>query len=161
VPVEWVPVALGTPEEGLRCAAELDAYREDVERRAAARGLQAVRWPPDWPFDSAFAQRVATFAKQGGKTVQFALAAFRQAYAGGADLSKPEAVLIAAAACELHPRAVLSAAATAGVARRLEAAAAEARDRGVRSAPAVFVPGAGAFHGDDALEDAVRALKEV
>jgi len=159
VPVEWVPVALGAPDEGLRCAAEVDAYREDVERRAAARGLQPVRWPPSWPFDSAFAQRAATFAKQGGKTVQFALAAFRQAYAGGADLSRPEAVLIAAAACELHPRAVLSAAATQGVARRLEEATAQARAQGVRAAPAVFVPGAGAFHGDDALEDAVSALR--
>ena len=49
------------------------------------------------------AMRVATFAKQTGRTVSFALAAFRQAFAAGRDLSDPDNVLIAAAACELHP----------------------------------------------------------
>ena len=36
-------------------------------------------------------------------------AAFRQAYAAGRDLTDPDDVLIAAAACEIHPRAVLRA----------------------------------------------------
>ena len=54
--------------------------------------------------------RVATFAKQTGRTVSFALAAFRQAFAAGRDLTEPDNVLIAAAACELHPNAVIKAA---------------------------------------------------
>ena len=70
-------------EPAFRCAEEDAAYREDVERQAAAQGLQPVRWPDAFPFDSAFAQRAATFAKGSGKTVAFALAAFRQAFAGG------------------------------------------------------------------------------
>ena len=35
-----------------RCAAEIDAYREDVERRARALGLQPLRWPRAVPADS-------------------------------------------------------------------------------------------------------------
>ena len=54
--------------------------------------------------------RAATYAKQIGRTVAFSLAAFRQAYAGGRSLGDPDNVLIAAAACEMHPRAVLKAA---------------------------------------------------
>ena len=50
--------------------------------------------------------RVATFAKQTGRTVSFSLAAFRQAFAAGKDLTDPDNVMIAAAACELHPRAL-------------------------------------------------------
>ena len=69
--------------------------------------LQAVRWPP--AFDSELALRAATYAKQIGRVVAFGLAAFRQAYAGGADLGDTDVVLIAASACEMHPRAVLQA----------------------------------------------------
>ena len=50
--------------------------------------------------------RVATFAKQTGRTIAFSLAAFRQQFAAGKDLSDPDNVMIAAAACELHPRAL-------------------------------------------------------
>ena len=40
--------------------------RADVERRAAALGLQPVRWPTPFPFDSEPAMRVATYAAQIG-----------------------------------------------------------------------------------------------
>ena len=46
---EWIPVDLGGP--AFRCEAEVDAYREDVERRAAALGLMALRWPDPFPGD--------------------------------------------------------------------------------------------------------------
>ena len=52
---------------------------------------------------------VATYAKRSSKTVSYSLAAFRQAFAGGRDLGDEGTVLIAAAACEMHPRAVLKA----------------------------------------------------
>ena len=45
----------------------------------------------------------ATYAKQFGRAVAFSLAAFRQAFAGGRDLGDEITVLIAAAACEMHP----------------------------------------------------------
>jgi 2-hydroxychromene-2-carboxylate isomerase len=163
VPVEWVPVRaadLGGGGFGAwRCAEERAIELAELERRAAARGLQPVRWPAELPFDSDFAQRAATYAKGGGKTVAFALAAFRQAYAGGRDLGDPQNVMIAAAACEIHPRALLAGAGTGAVARQLDAATAGARERGVRSVPAVWT-GREVFHGDAALEAAVRALPQ-
>ncbi len=81
----------------------------EIERRAAAYGLPPLVWPDPWPGNMLIAMRVATFAKQTGRTVSFALAAFRQAFAAGRDLSEPDNVLIAAAACELHPNALLKA----------------------------------------------------
>lgn len=162
VPVEWVPVRAaalpgGAFGEGWRCAHERTIALEEIERVAAARGLQPVRWPPELPFDSEFALRAATYAKGGGKTVAFALAAFRQAFAGGRDLSDPESVMIAAAACEIHPRALLAGARTAAVERQLDEATRTARERGVRAVPAVWT-GAEIVHGDDALEAAAAAL---
>ncbi len=154
VPVEWVPIALPF-EGGFRCAEEEEIFRAELERAAP----QPVRWPDPFPFDSAFAQRAATYAKGGGKTVAFALAAFRQAYAGGRDLADPQNVMIAAAACEIHPRALLAGAGTAAVARQLDEATATARERGVRGVPAVWT-GREVFHGDAALEAAVRALPQ-
>ncbi len=44
---EWIPVSFGSP--AFRCAAEIDAYREDVERRAAALGVMPIRWPDAVP----------------------------------------------------------------------------------------------------------------
>ena len=126
-PCEWVPVRR-EPHLAFRCAEEESIWRMEFERRARAQGLQPVVWPPEVPFDSDFAMRAATYAKTGGKTVAFALAAFRQAYCAGRDLSVPDNVLIAAAACEIHPRALLKATATRSIAQRLEAATSEAPD---------------------------------
>ena len=100
--------------------------------------------------------RVATFAKRSGRAVAFALAAFRQAFAAGRDLTDPENVLIAAAACELHPRAVTKAVETESVKRELRQATDAAGDLGVRGVPSVLVGGR-VFWGDDRLEEAARA----
>jgi 2-hydroxychromene-2-carboxylate isomerase len=109
---EWQPVA-GPP-------AEVD--REAVERATAAQGLPAPRWPEPFPFDGQLAALAATFAKQTGRAVAFSLAAMRQAFAAGRDLSAADNVLIAAAACELHPRAVLKGSETRAVADALREA---------------------------------------
>jgi 2-hydroxychromene-2-carboxylate isomerase len=121
--VEWIPV-LAPP--AYRCAEEVASAREDTERRAAALGLQAVRWPEPFPFDSERAMLVATYAKQIGRAVAFSLAAFRQAYAAGRPLDVDDNILIAAAACEMHPRAVLKAMETRSVRVALEEASADA-----------------------------------
>lgn len=135
---EWVPVAIGPP--AFRCEAEIDAYREDVARRARAVGLQALRWPEPFPSDADWALLVATYAKQIGRAVAFSLAAFRQAYAGGRDLGDRDSVLLAAAACEMHPAAVIKGADLRSTRERLERATAEARAAGVRDVPALLLP---------------------
>ena len=163
-PCEWQPVLsrrLPRAErfEAYRCEREMLAMRENVERRAASLALQPVRWPSPFPFDSDFAMLVATFAKRIGKTVAFALAAFRQAYAGGHALSVPDHVLIAAAACEMHPAAILRATSTRGLRDELERASALAAGFGVDDVPAVRV-GERVLVGEEALEEAGLLLAE-
>jgi 2-hydroxychromene-2-carboxylate isomerase len=134
---EWVPVRLG--EVGpFRCKEEIAAYREDVERAAARQHVQPLRWPDPFPADSEWAMLAATYAKQIGRAVAFSLAAFRQAFAAGRDLSRRDSVLLAAAACEMHPAAVIKGAELRGTRERLEAATEQARAAGVRDVPAVL-----------------------
>jgi 2-hydroxychromene-2-carboxylate isomerase len=96
-----------------------------------------MRWPDPFPADAEWAMLVATYAKQIGRAVAFSLAAFRQAYAAGRDLSERDNVLIAAAACEMHPLAVVKGAELRGTRERLELATEEARAAGVSETPAV------------------------
>jgi 2-hydroxychromene-2-carboxylate isomerase len=100
--------------------------------------------------------RAATFAKQTGRAVSFALAGFRQAFAAGRDLGDPENVLVAAAACELHPNAVTKAVETRAVKDALREATEAAAEEGVIGVPSVVVEEE-VFWGDDRLEEAVEA----
>jgi 2-hydroxychromene-2-carboxylate isomerase len=159
---EWQPVRMsGLSGGGLafRCAEERAIHIAEIERRAAAGGLQPLRWAPDWPADSELALRVATYAKSVGRGVAFSLAAFRQAFAAGRDLSDPDSVVIAAAACEMHPAAVLKAAELRSVREELARATAAAAAAGVRDVPAVRV-GDQVLHGNDGLDAAAEALRE-
>lgn len=159
-PVEWLPVlARELPGaesfEAYRCRVEEEVWREEIERRARALGLAPLRWPAEFPFDSALAMRAATYAKSIGRTVPFAQAAFRQAFAGGRSLAQVDNVLIAAAACEMHPAAVLKGAQLASVRAGLQKTTAAAAEAGVSDVPAVRL-GARVFWGPDALERAAQ-----
>jgi 2-hydroxychromene-2-carboxylate isomerase len=141
---------------------EVDRYdglaaRDTIERRARALGLQPLVWPLEFPFDSRVAMLAATYAQRIGKGVPFALAAFRQAFAGGNALNVTDNVLIAGAACEMHPRAIMRAVQTAGVRDELERATAEALAAGVHDVPAVRV-GDDVIVGERRLEEAGALL---
>jgi 2-hydroxychromene-2-carboxylate isomerase len=158
---EWQPILLG----GLFQAFGRDSWGNgpqraagmaEVERRASAYGLAPIAWPEPWPGNTLTAMRAATFAKQTGRTVSFSLAAFRQAFAAGRDLTDPDNVAIAAAACELHPKALLKAVGTDLVKGALREATDGAAARGVEGVPALVVGGE-VFWGDDRLEAGVAA----
>jgi 2-hydroxychromene-2-carboxylate isomerase len=160
-PPEWQPILLG----GLFKRFDRDSWgngpgREEgmriCEARAEDYGLPPIRWPDPWPPNSLFAMRVATFAKEIGRTVSFSLAAFRQAFAAGRDLGDRDNVLLAAAAAEIHPRALVAAAERDSLKSALREATDRAGDLGVRGVPAVVVNG-NAFWGDDRLEEAAAA----
>jgi 2-hydroxychromene-2-carboxylate isomerase len=158
VATEWQPVlARELPGaesfSAFRCRQEEDIFRLELERRAAALDLQELRWPEPFPFDSAFAMRTAVYAKSIGRAVPFAQAAFRQAYAGGRALEQIDNVLVAAAACEMHPAAVLKGAELRSTVAQLSAATATATELGVGDVPAVRV-GKRVFHGERSLEEA-------
>ena len=83
VATPWVPVLardLGPPPPPV----DRDG---DSPRGAAEAGLQPLRWPDPFPFDSELAMQAATYARSIGRVVAFSLAAFRQAFAGGRALS--------------------------------------------------------------------------
>jgi 2-hydroxychromene-2-carboxylate isomerase len=162
---EWQPVLLGGLFKRFgRSSWGLGPDREagmlECERRASAYGLPPIAWPDGWPSDYLFAMRVATFAKDLGKTVSFSLAAFRQAFAAGRDLSEPDNVFVAAAAAEMHPRAIQSAVERTAIKERLRSATDAIAERGVRGVPSIVV-GDEVFWGDDQLDAAVAAARSV
>jgi 2-hydroxychromene-2-carboxylate isomerase len=162
---EWQPILLG----GLFRRFDRGSWAEtparaegmaEIERRAADYGLPPIAWPKPWPGNTLVAMRAATFAKQTGRTVSFSLAAFRQAFAAGRDLTDADNVMIAGAACELHPRALLKAVETDAVKSVLREATDRAGALGVEGVPAVVV-GDEVFWGDDRLEEAVAAAARI
>jgi 2-hydroxychromene-2-carboxylate isomerase len=162
-PAEWQPVLareLSAAEsfEAYRCRTEEEIFRSEIERRAHAQDLQPLKWPSPFPFDSALAMRIATYAKSIGRTVPFAQAAFRQAFAGGRNLAEMDHVLIAAAACEMHPAAVSNAAELRSVAEQLATTTALAAQAGVTGVPAVRV-GERVWTGERAVEDAAAHMR--
>ncbi|HEY6671281.1 MAG TPA: DsbA family protein [Solirubrobacterales bacterium] len=162
---EWQPISFGhvlqttgrrpwsLPPEG----PDPD-HLEEINRRAAERGLPEVVYPRGWPVDnySLNPTRAAIYAKESGRVVSFSLACFRQVFAGGRDMSDVDNVLIAAAACELHPNAVVMGIETQSVKDKLRAATDEALALGLEGIPTIAV-GDELFWGDDHLEEAVRA----
>jgi len=166
-PAEWRPVLASELRGGAGGSAGPSApadttneheLRAEIERRARELDLQPVRWPVPFPFDSSLAMRVATYAASIGRTVPFAQAAFRQAFAGGHSLDDPDFVLIAAAACEMHPAAVLRGAELRSTMQRLAKITAEAARAGVTDVPAIVV-GDDVFLGEDALERAAAHMR--
>jgi 2-hydroxychromene-2-carboxylate isomerase len=160
---EWQPISFGhvLKQSGRRPWSFEDdrgADLAEIQRRAGERGLPKVVYPEGWPIEnySLIPVRGAIYAKESGRVVSFSLAAFRQVFAAGRDLSDLDNMLIAAAACELHPNAVLKGIETAAVKERLRSATQEAIERGVIGVPTVAVGGE-LFWGDDRLEDAVAA----
>jgi 2-hydroxychromene-2-carboxylate isomerase len=165
VAAEWQPV-LGRDLPGAIAPSVLGEGQREAElellcARARELGLQPFRLPEPYPFDGSLAMRVATYAKSIGRVVPFVQAAYRQAFAGGHSLEDPDFVLIAAAACEMHPRAVLSAADSRSVAAQLRDATATAARLGVTELPALVIGGStpAVFEGEHALEEAAARLE--
>jgi 2-hydroxychromene-2-carboxylate isomerase len=168
VPPEWEPVldrpadpgALHRPAdpEGLRGPTDPEALdRERIERLAAEHGLQPLRWPANWPPDTERAMLAATYAKRIGRGVAFSLAAFRQAFAGGRDLADENTILIAGAACEMHPTALHKGIELASTHAALDAARRRAMSAGVTDLPAIQIDHQ-LYCGPGALQDATAAL---
>lgn len=160
---EWQPISFGhvlktTGRRPWSFEEDRSTDLAEIQRRADERGLPEVVYPEGWPIEnySLNPLRAAIYAKESGRVVSFSLAALRQVFAAGRDLSDVDNVLLAAAACELHPNAVLKGMETQSVKDRLREATGEAIERGVGGVPTVAV-GDELFWGDDRLEEAASA----
>ncbi|MGA8217711.1 MAG: DsbA family protein [Solirubrobacterales bacterium] len=160
---QWQPISFGhvLKVSGRRPWSFEDDRSADfseIQRRADERGLPQVRYPDGWPVENYSLNpiRAAIYAKESGRVVSFSLACFRQVFAAGRDMSDVDNVLLAAAACELHPNAVIKGIETKSVKDKLRSATEAALARGIEGIPTVAV-GDRLFWGDDRLEEAVRA----
>lgn len=149
---EWEPVH--APSAGLSNA---QLEREEATALAAELALQELRWPRRWPPDTHTTMLAATYAKRVGRGVAYSLAAFRQAFAGGRDLADLDTVLIAGAACEMHPTALTRGLETRGVSEALAAAGGRARREGVVELPAIRL-GDSLLQGSSCLAAAIGRL---
>jgi len=154
---EWEPV-LGSEIAAARLDPDPEPDRAHIERLAAQLGLQPVRWPPRWPPDTRSAMLAAAYAKRVGRGVAFSLAAFRQTFAGGRDLGDENTVLIAGAACEMHPVALRKGIELRATRQALEEAIHRAKAARVTELPAIQV-GAHVHEGPNALGNATAALQ--
>lgn len=163
--VRWQPVLLG----GLfkltgRSSWALGDYRRrqagmaEIEARADAYGLGAVRWPDPWPGNYLFAMRAVTHAFAVGAGERLAGEAFRAAFRDGIDLSIPAQVLAVARRAELEPRELEAGAGAPETKAALRAATAAAHAAGVFGVP-TLAAGGELFWGDDRLEEAARAIR--
>jgi 2-hydroxychromene-2-carboxylate isomerase len=124
------------------------ANQAEIEARAVRYGLPPIRWPPGWPPNTLRAMRAAVW---GGDA--FARAAFREAFAGGADLGDV-AVLQAIAQDVGLPAAGLPAAiADPRVKDALRTATEAAIALGVEGVPTLGLDDGRLVFGDDRLSE--------
>jgi 2-hydroxychromene-2-carboxylate isomerase len=164
---EWRPISFGhiLKQSGRRPWSfdpgdDHEAHWREIEARAAERGLPGLKRPPGWPIESysVAGARAATFAKGSGRAVAYSLALFRQIFAAGRTLDE-DTVLIAGAACELHPNALLKGLESRTVKDGLVKATNDAYELGVRGVPTIAVDGE-LFWGDDRLDEAAAAAND-
>ncbi|MFT4035071.1 MAG: DsbA family protein [Patulibacter sp.] len=137
---ELTPIHAAALPQHRPLAAGDDARRAALERLGDAHGLLPFAWPPlTTGLDSADAVTVATFAKSIGKVAAFSLALFRQIYAGGRDPATRDTLTLAAAAAEIHPRAVEQALTRSRPAADADAATRAALAAGVTRVPALRI----------------------
>lgn len=150
--VEWVPVLQPDVDDGPLW----DGDQERIYDLAKKFGLIEPRFNDDRMnltiADSGKMALAATYAKSIGRTVAFSLAAFRQCFGAGRAVDDEDTILIAAAACEMHPKAVLKALEMKSTAETLAAAGAELRELvGGRTELPVLVDADGAAVAEDNL----------
>lgn len=163
--IEWEPILLGGLFRltGRSSWALGDHQRRqsgmaEIERRARSYGLPAVRWPDPWPTDYLFAMRVTTYAFNRGHGRAFVLAAYRDAFQRGIDLSIPASVLRAGEQVGFERGELQAAAGDAAVKQQLREATDRAYELGVIGVPTIAI-GDELFWGDDRLQDAAAHLR--
>lgn len=139
---------------------DTDARRARLEELAIDRDVLPFVWPEDFPFlDTTDAITVATYAKSIGKVAVFSLSLFRQIYAAGRDPASIDTLYLAAAASEIHPRAVDQALSRSKPSVDADEATEAARELGVTTVPTLRM-GQRMLVGPALLEDAADVMRQ-
>jgi 2-hydroxychromene-2-carboxylate isomerase len=128
----------------------------DIDRIAAARGLQPFRLPDPFPGRSIKAARLALLAADQERIAPFMRALFQKAFADGRDISDGDVLcecLRTAGVPEVD--ALIAAADEPPVKDRLRRETEHALSLGVFGAPTFVAPDGELFWGDDRLEQAI------
>lgn len=158
---EWIPVCQPDVDDGPLW----DGDQERIIDLAQKFGLIAPRFNDDRMnltiADSRKMALSATYAKSIGRTVAYSLAAFRQCFGAARPVDEEDTILIAAAACEMHPRAVLKALEMKSTAEALATAAADLREvvGGRTELPVLIAPDGTASTEDNLIALAIRNFK--
>ena len=131
----------------------LDEDLAEIAALADARGLLPLKASAEPQIDSREMMLAATYARQGGKIVAFALAAMRQCWCAGRNVADRDTIMLAGAAAEVHPNAISKALGMRSLAAELERSTADALASGITAVPAIRV-GERVFIGDSQLEAA-------
>lgn len=104
-----------------------------------------------------------TYAKSIGRTIAFSLAAFRQCFGAAKPIDEENTILLAGAACEMHPRAVIAALAMKSTIENLDAAASELREivGGRTELPVLIAPDGTALSEDALIAEAIADFKNI
>jgi len=137
--------------------AERQQRMAEVGARAERYGLPPISWPRGWPNNTLKAMRAAIWADRIGEGRRFALAAFRHAFAEGADLSRLEEVVAVSASLGLPAEQIRREIENQETKDALRQATSQAWDRGVVGVPCIEV-NEEVFYGDDHLEAAAQRL---
>jgi 2-hydroxychromene-2-carboxylate isomerase len=106
----------------------------------------------------------ATYAKSIGRSVAFSLAAFRQCFGAARPVDEEDTILLAAAACEMHPRAILQALEMQSVKDGLAAAGATLREQvtdGRSELPTIVGTGGTHLYEDELFRVAINEFAEL
>ena len=160
---QWRPIAFGVIVRRLSkvpwsFAADRSADFRDIDGRAAARGLPAVRYPDGWPVESysVIPLRAALLADDAGLLRELSRELFALAFADGRRLDDVEAVATAAERAGMDGGAVRSGVEREDIKHRLRTSTEDAIALGVTGVPTIEVGGR-LFWGDDQLEAAAAA----
>lgn len=162
-PADWRVILLGgvfrvTGRGSWANGAGRDTGCEEIEARAAARGLPPLRWPAPWPSDGLLAARTATWADREGAGRPFIEQALRLHFAEGRTLGDPANIDEVARRCGLDPVAARDGAVSPETKALLRAHTDAAVAAGVYGVPSVQV-GPFVLWGDDQLEQAATIAR--
>ena len=161
---EWIPVLQPDVDDGPLWDGDEDRIIEFAQKFELIRPRFSEDRMNLTIADTRKMALAATYAKSIGRSVAFSLAAFRQCFGAARPVDEEDTILLAAAACEMHPRAVLQALDMQSTKDSLAAAGAALREQvtdGRTELPTIVGPGGVHLYEDELFRVAIAEFSEL